>query len=123
MIQRGGLLTAKLIESERQGIIFLYLGISPFPHQKKKRKRKKKAYFFEFESRIFQNIGPFKYVLHRKVNSHDKINLIIYFKILIIELNVSYVISIHVKFHLNKKLITFQSINTRQNGQVRSGLG
>ena len=116
MIQRGGLLTAKLIESERQGIIFLYLGISPFP-------QKIMAHFFEFESRIFQNIGPFKYVLHRKVNSHDKISLIIYFKILIIELNVPYVISIHVKFHLNKKLITFQSINTRQNGQVRSCLG
>ena len=72
------------------------------------------AHFFEFESRIFHNIGPFKYVLHRKVNSHDKINLIIYFKNLIIELNVFYVVTIHVKFHLNKKLITFQYINTRQ---------
>ena len=36
---KEGLLTGKLIESERQGIIFLYLGISPFP-QKKKRKKK-----------------------------------------------------------------------------------
>ena len=116
MMQRGGLLTGKLIESERQGIIFLYLGISPFP-------QKTMAHFFEFESRIFQNIGPFKYVLHRKVNCHDKINLIIYFKNLIIELNLSYVISIHVKFHLNRKLITFQFINTRQNGRVRSSLG
>ena len=116
MIQRGGLLTAKLIESERQGTIFLYLGISPFP-------QKIMAHFFEFESRIFQNIGPFKYVLHRKVNSHDQINLIIYFKNLVIELNVLYVISIHVKFHLNINLITFQFIKTRQNGRVRSGLG
>ena len=117
MMQRGGLLTGKLIESERQGIIFLYLGISPFP-------QKTMAHFFEFESRIFHNMGPFIYVLHRKVNSLDKMNLIIYFKnLIIIKLNISYDISIHVKFHLNKKLITFQSINTRQNGQVRSGLG
>ena len=106
---KEGLLTGKLIESERQGIIFLYLGISPFP-------QKIMAHFFEFESRIFQNIGPFKYVLHRKVNSHDKINLIIYFKNLIIGLNIPYVDTMHVKFHLNRKLITFQSINTRQNG-------
>ena len=74
MIQRGGLLTAKLIESERQGIIFLYLGISPFP-------QKIMAHFFEFESRIFPNIGPFKYVLHRKVNSHDKLTSLYILKI------------------------------------------
>ena len=79
MIQRGGLFTGKLIESERQGIIFLYLGISPFPQ------KKKKAYFFEFESKIFHNIGPVKCVLHHKVNPHNKIKLIIYFKNLIIK--------------------------------------
>ena len=109
MIQRGGLFTGNLIESERQGIIFLYLGISPSP-------QKIMAHFFEFESRIFHNIGPFKCVLHRKVNSHDKINLIIYFGNLIIELNILYVVTIYVKFHLNRRLIIFQSINTRQNG-------
>ena len=112
-------MTGKLIESERQGIIFLYLGMSPFPQKKKK----KKAYFFEFESRIFHNIGPFKCVLHRKVNPHNKIKLIIYFKNLIIELNILCVINIHVKFHINRKLITFQSISTRQNERVRLGLG
>ena len=94
-----------------------------FSSPKKKRKRKKKAYFFEFESRIFHNIGPFKCVLHRKVNSHDKINLIIYFGNLIIELNILYVVTIYVKFHLNRRLITFQSINVRQNECIRLGLG
>ena len=33
---KEGLLTGKLIESERQGIIFLYLGISPSPQKIKK---------------------------------------------------------------------------------------
>ena len=95
-------MTGKLIESERQGIIFLYLGTPPFPQKKKKKKNL--AYIFENESRIFHNIGPFKCVPHRKVNSHHKINLIIYFEN---ELNIFYVVSINVKFHLNRKLITF----------------
>ena len=36
---KEGLLTGKLIESEGQGIIFLYLGISPSPLKRGKKKK------------------------------------------------------------------------------------